>query len=203
MSGIDNNEPPAEIEKRGPGRPRKEPTPTHRAEDLPIEGGEVHIKFRDAHGAPPDQETDPAGYDAYVAHLMARRKPFGAFLQKLARPERPGYYRYWFSDEPGRIKLAQDAGYTFVKTADGKNETFVVDPRHPGGPMLGYLMEIPLALWEADQRQTHRRTDEIESAIKKSKVHVANPQEASEDQGGFYVPKSGSKVESGLARGRK
>lgn len=151
----------------------------------------------------PDFAGDRKSYDDYVARLRKKRQPFAGFTQKLAYPPRPGYYRYWFNDEPGRILQASDAGYEHVKNpATGEHEKRVVGVRKEGGALFAYLMEIPTEIWEEDQRLTHRRTDETEQAIKKSRV-IANKADATTaDEGSFYVPGGGSKVESGPGRKR-
>jgi len=151
----------------------------------------------------PDQASDPDGYKAYVARLRNNRKPFGSFQQKLAYPARPGYYRYWFNDEPGRIVQARDAGYEHVKDpATREIVKRVVGTRKEGGALFGFLMEIPQELWDEDHAATHRRTDEIESAIRKSKVLLDDKANPNEDQGSFYVPRGGSSVKDGVG-GRK
>lgn len=47
-----------------------------------------------------------------------KRIPFSTAIQKLEVPERPGYHRHWFGNEPGRIERAKLAGYEFVKAED-------------------------------------------------------------------------------------
>lgn len=150
----------------------------------------------------PDREKDPDGYRAYVASLRGgSRKPFAGFKQKLAYPERPGYFRYWFNDEPGRILQARDAGYEHVKNpATGEHEKRVVGTRKEGGALLAYLMEIPTEIWEEDQALNRRPTNETEAAIKRSRVLATTPDKT--DEGNFYVPGGGSKVEQGVGRKR-
>ena len=151
----------------------------------------------------PDQASDPDGYKAYVARLRNVRKPFGAFQQKLAYPPRAGYYRYWFNDEPGRVSQAKDAGYNHVKDkGTGEIVKRVVGTKKEGGALFGYLMEIPQELWNEDHAATHRRTDEIESAVRKSKVLLPDGASQEEDQGSFYVPRGGSSVKDGIGSRR-
>lgn len=151
----------------------------------------------------PDRASDPEGYKAYVARLRDQRKPFAGFTQKLAYPPRAGYYRYWFNDEPGRIVQARDAGYEHVKNPQSKQpEKRVVGVRKEGGALFAYLMEIPTEIWEDDQKLTRRRTDDMEQAIRQSRVIAQSDQSAKEDEGNFYVPGGGSKVEGGQGRKR-
>lgn len=145
----------------------------------------------------PDATNDPEGYKAYVARLRNQRKAFGAFQQKLAYPPRAGYYRYWFNDEPGRVSEATDAGYAHVKDPQtGQMVSRAVGTRREGGVLLAYLMEIPTELWEEDRaRSVLRRTDELEAAVKKSKVLLGEGDTVrAEDESAFYVPRGGSSV---------
>lgn len=154
--------------------------------------------------AAPDFASDPDGYRAYVARLRNQRKSFGAFQQKLAYPARPGYYRYWFNDEPGRIAQATDAGYSFVKDPQtGQNVARAVGTRKEGGALMAYLMELPIELWEEDHAKVHRRTDEIETAVRKSKVLLSDNDSPGEDEGNFYVPRGGSSVRDGIGSRRR
>lgn len=148
----------------------------------------------------PDAASDPKSYAAYVAALRAKRQPFGAFQQKLAYPPREGYHRHWFNDDPNRVAEARDAGYEHVKDQDGQHIKRVVGTRREGGALWGYLMEIPTVLWEEDMAAQNKRTDDIEGAIRRSKVMSRSEEDAKEDEGGFYVPRGGSKVQAGQGR---
>jgi hypothetical protein len=75
-----------------------------------------------------------------------KRKPFGSQRRKLEYPERPGYHRHWFNDDPNRVNQARDAGYEHVLNEKGEPEYYVVGSAKGGGPLRAYLMEIPL-LW--------------------------------------------------------
>ena len=91
------------------------------------------------------------------------RRGFGQTLQKLAYAERPGYHRHWFNDEPGRVALARDAGYTPVLDAEGKPVGRVVD-KTTG--MVAYLHEIPEAWYKADLQVAQKAADEKDAAIR-------------------------------------
>lgn len=203
MSDLNNPlaEAAAELpERRGPGRPPKpkpEPIESPRSADgAVIAAGETVLKAE----VTPDLGTKE--YDEYVARIRDKRKPFGDFIQKLARKPRPGYYRVWINDEPGRIQQAKNAGYVHVlDEATGRIEVLNINPHIPGAAQLGYLMEIPQEIWELDQIMKHKRADQIEAAIRKSKVIAASSSDASEDAGGFYVPGGGSKVDN-IGKGR-
>lgn len=78
------------------------------------------------------------------------RKPFGNFEQKLNYPNREGYHRHWFNDEPGRLLRAADAGYEQVVDPDGKPVSMVVGVSRGGGALTAYLHEIPEEWYRED-----------------------------------------------------
>ena len=79
------------------------------------------------------------------------RKPLGRQTQKLDSSERPGFHRHWFNDERDRIKEALEAGYAYVKDAEGKPMSKVVGTKKEGGPLTAYRMELPLEWYDQDQ----------------------------------------------------
>jgi len=99
--------------------------------------------------------------------------------RRLRFPKREGYHRHVFNDDKktNRIQRALDAGYTFVTDdVDGR------DPRagdasrigkntsqHVGDGMMGFLMEIPMDLYEEDQRSKQSVIDAREAQIKRIK----------------------------------
>ena len=110
--------------------------------------------------------TDPAEIlvqlpDGRVVDWESRRG-FGATSQKLAYPERAGFHRHWFNDEPGRVDEARAAGYTPVLDRDGKQVSRVVD-KTTG--MLAYLHEVPQVWYEEDLKVAQRAADEKDAAI--------------------------------------
>jgi hypothetical protein len=193
MSDIENETPLPQPEKRGPGRPPN-PKPAPLA---PTVDPDAIINTAASSGSENSRPTPDYGtkeYDKYVARLRETHKPFGGFEQKLARPGRKGYHRVWINDEPGRINQARNAGFEHVKDpATGKNEVMVVNPSKPVGSQFGYFMEIPIEIWELNQKLKHARSDAIEAAIKGSKVLTAEAKD--EDGGAFYVPGGGSSVD--------
>lgn len=74
----------------------------------------------------------------------------------------PGFHGHWFSTDPGRIDMALAAGYRF-KTKDGHTYSATIHEngidsrvsKPGGGGITLYFMEIPLDLYEADQRAKH------------------------------------------------
>lgn len=78
------------------------------------------------------------------------RKPFGNQEQKLAYPNREGFHRHWFNDEPGRIMRAREAGYEQVEDEDGRPVSTVVGIGRGGQALVAFLMEIPQQWFEED-----------------------------------------------------
>lgn len=79
------------------------------------------------------------------------RKPFGSQRQKLQYPNREGYHRHWFNDEPGRIEAAAEAGYEHVRDErKGGNVQTVVGTARGGGALIAFLMEIPEEWYRED-----------------------------------------------------
>ena len=95
--------------------------------------------------------------------------PMSTPQARLQVPQRAGYYRHWFRNEPGRIERAQRAGYTFVDAADANMASRGLGgtPEDGGSTDLGsrvsvaaggygdngqalrlYLMECPIAIYK-------------------------------------------------------
>ena len=77
-------------------------------------------------------------------------------------PTRQGFHRHWFNDEPERVALARDAGYTQVIDAKGAPVARVVDK---GTGMRAYLHEIPEAWYKADLAAAQKAADERDVAV--------------------------------------
>jgi hypothetical protein len=118
------------------------------------------------------------------------RRGFGAQSQKLAYPDRMGYHRHWFNDTPGRIAGALESGYTHVNGHDGKPVTRVVGVNTTGGPLLGFLLEIPEEWWEDDMAENEKINQAKEESIKRG----AQPKDA-KDQNAFYPTAQGRRLE--------
>ncbi|MEJ0093818.1 MAG: hypothetical protein WDN46_10345 [Methylocella sp.] len=129
--------------------------------------------------------------DEGLARRKATRKPFGAFVQKLSYPVRPNYHRHVFNDEDGRLELAQEAGYTFVKK-DGNPIKRVVGTAKAGGPLFGYLMEIPQEWYDEDMRNAQKRVDETDTAIRRGEMISGKAAEDSQQR--FYASSQGRQI---------
>lgn len=140
---------------------------------------------------PKDDLTSDAQFDPMKpARRVTRetRKPFGTLDQKLAYPSRPGYHRHWFTDKPGRITQAREAGYEHVTDPHtGKMVSRVVGKDKKGDAEIGYLMEIPQEWYEEDVAQTQKRVDQSDSAIRRGEANRG-------EDDGRYIPAQGITV---------
>lgn len=110
------------------------------------------------------------------------RQPFGSTTQKLAYPPRTGYHRHWFNDEPGRIDQALAAGYTHVDDKEGNQVKRVVGVTQGGGPLVGYLMEVPEEWFQEDMARQQKEVDKLDDAIRRGAI-AGKPGED-----GRYIP---------------
>lgn len=111
------------------------------------------------------------------------RRPFGSHNQKLAYESRSGFHRHWFNEDPGRIDQALAAGYTHVEDKEGKKVARVVGTNPAGGPLMGYLMEIPEEWYQEDMVAGQKKVDELDASIRRGDIAG----EVGSD--GRYVPK--------------
>jgi hypothetical protein len=125
---------------------------------------------------------------ADIARIRKIRKPFGAFTQKLALPERHGYHRHWFNDVAGRIDEAKASGWEHVKDQEGKPIKRVVGSGRDKGALYAFAMELPLVFWEEDQKAKHDEAQSKIDEIKKSPFRAAAGQAKKSDGGKFYSP---------------
>lgn len=124
----------------------------------------------------------------------ANRKPLGQRTPRLAAASRPGYYRRWMNDIRDRLQLASQAGYAFVKDAQGKNIERA-GGYYEGNGFKTYLMELPMKWRNEDLEVRQDRSDELDETIYKG----AYKQEAGDKR---YVPESGISIQSGTGPGR-
>ncbi|GAA4478325.1 hypothetical protein [Gluconacetobacter asukensis] len=117
---------------------------------------------------------------------VASRRPFGLREQKLAYPDREGYHRHWFNDEPGRIARAGDAGYKQVLDESGKPVSMTVGVARGGGAQIAYLMEIPAEWYREDMAAQESGHRELMEQIREGRV-PGGPTGA--DRQAQYVPR--------------
>lgn len=149
---------------------------------------------RGSEGPTADAALVPGATDAEILakdieRIRKMRKPFGAMTQKLALPERPGYHRHWFNDEPGRIDEATSNGWAHVKDREGKSIRRVVGRGRDSGAMYGYAMELPIVFWQADQKARNDAAQARIDEIKKTPFRSKPGQGERADEGKFYSAK--------------
>lgn len=96
-----------------------------------------------------------------------KRRPFGSMEQKLQWPDREGYHRHWFNDDPGRLIRADEAGYTKVHDEDGKPVQCVVGTARGGGPLIAYLHETPQEWFDEDMAAQEAVVMELKRQIER------------------------------------
>lgn len=110
--------------------------------------------------------------DGATADVLQRRpgfvrKPFGSKEQKLSYPNRAGYHRHWFNDEPGRLIRASEAGYEQVRDKDGKPVSTVVGISRGGQPLTAYLHETPQEWHDEDMAAQDAAVEDLLGQIKR------------------------------------
>lgn len=112
-----------------------------------------------------------------------------------------GYHLHVFTDTGGRIQMALDSGYEFVRPDEvggvsenvvsrngdlGERIRFLVNPRAEGTEQYGYLMKIRQEWYEEDQAELQAKNNLIDAAVRKGKITGENPS--------FYTPRDGIKL---------
>lgn len=142
------------------------------------------------------------------------RVPLGVPRRKLGFELREGYHRHWFNDDipgqgvqagadsntvVGRINDARRGGYTHVCEADGSFAYRLAGTHKNGDPKYTYLMEIPLELYEEDQKRKREIDDATEAAIKGGRPFTGKGSASLE--GSTYIPKSGISITARTGEG--
>ena len=134
-------------------------------------------RARDAKGrimprAKPVQAAPEAAEVDVEVNNGVKRIPLGQHVAKLSYPVRPGYVRRWVSEIPGRIERALGAGWSHVKDPNTKKPVGqVVDQSLGEKGRRGYLMEIPEALYDEDQKVKQDSLDEVDKLIDSGKYN--------------------------------
>lgn len=121
-----------------------------------------------------------------------KRRPFGVPVSRLSIfKEIDGYHLRWINDEPGRLALAQESGYTFVEPSEvgraSNDDNMVkelVGTQRDNSPMFAYLMKIPMEYYLEDRNLMDNKLDKIDDSIRRG-----NYERQSGD--GRYVPDGG------------
>jgi hypothetical protein len=174
-----------------PRAPRRQVAPEPQASALPRHEA-LHV----------DSDRDDLSADAAFLEAQSERKalaadierirklrearPFSTMTQKLALPTRPGYYRHWFNDEPGRVDEATNNGWSHVKDKDSKPVKLVVGTGRDKGALNAYAMEMPIVFWNEDRDRRHKMAQDRVDEIKKAPFRAKPGQADKSDQGKFY-----------------
>lgn len=142
-----------------------------------------------------DAQVTTSEVDAAFERRRRARKPFGSAEQKLQYPEREGYHRHWFNDEPGRLLRAQEAGYEQVHDERGQPVSTIVGISRGGGPLTAYLCEIPQTWYDEDMAAQEQAVLELKRQIEQGEF--ARPRGADgqaryagSDRGGISIRES-------------
>lgn len=123
-----------------------------------------------------------------IARIRETRKPLGAFTQKLAYAKRPGYYRHWFNDSPGRVEEARQAGWSHVQGSDRKPVARHVGSGRDDKGLSAFLMEIPDIIHREDQQEFHDMARSRIDSLKAAPFRAQPGQATAADKGKFYDP---------------
>lgn len=166
---------------------RTEFTDTVRSGSLPLEcGGSVDREVAEHLAA--EGNSDTATLEQDIARIRQTRKPLGAFAQKLALPQRPGYHRHWFNDVAGRVEEAENNGWAHIAGKDRKPLTRCVGSGRDKGALYAYAMEIPEVFWQEDQDARNQAAAEKMAGLKTNPFRAAPGQAKAADKGKFYDP---------------
>lgn len=141
--------------RRGPNKPKTGPDGEKIALPAPAQVAEAAIP------ATPPEPAAPA--------RRRKRADVGGQHFKLKFPEREGYHRRWVNDKPGRLAMFQELAYDFVTDPNIKSDSSdsrvcrLVGTQDGGAPQNAYLMETPLAEYQAgidEKEEAHSAFDE-------------------------------------------
>lgn len=172
------------VRKAAPAKAKTKAEPADQR--LPVQAGNEHLTA-DAEIVL-DTKNDADQLNKDIARIRKLRKPFGAFSQKLAIDERPGYKRHWFNDSPGRIDQAKANGWEHVKDKQGRPVQIVVGTGRDKGALLAYAMELPKVFWDQDMAARHAEAKARMDGIKKNPFPSAPGSAKASDRDKFYSP---------------
>jgi hypothetical protein len=138
--------------------------------------------------AVPDYDPERPPTAEEIARIRRIRRPMGAFSQKLELPTRPGYFRHWFNDLPGRVDQAKASGWEHVRDRDGQPKKMVVGRSGQSGGQLAYAMELPEIFWREDMIAKNSDAKSRMDALKASPFQAKAGTVDKSDAGKFYTP---------------
>jgi hypothetical protein len=120
-----------------------------------------------------------------------KRVPFGAMTPTLAAPDRPGFHRHWFNDEPGRIDRAKLGGYQHAQDQKGDPVSRVTGRAEGGQARKSYLMEIPIEWYREDVAAQ-------DAALEDRLAEIRHGRSGPGSADHRYIPQQGITVKTGI-----
>jgi len=129
-----------------------------------------------------------------------KRVPLGVQRLKMAVSKRPGFKRRWVNDTGDRLNQAMEGGYSLV-SRDGaefteedvanRNDSLnnAVSKPVNSGEIKAFLMEIPTALYTADQKVKADNINRTEEGLRHGADAHGRP-----GADGRYIPREGIKI---------
>ena len=129
-----------------------------------------------------------------------KRVPLGVPRLKMAVSDRLGFKRRWVNDKGNRINEALEGGYSLVprdgaeyteEDVNNRNDSLNNAMSKPvnSGESKAYLMEIPTALYNADQKVKADNINETEDGLRRGADTHGQP-----GSDGRYIPREGIKI---------
>lgn len=129
-----------------------------------------------------------------------KRVPLGVPRLKMAVSKRPGFERRWVNDKGDRLSQAMEGGYNLVprdgaefteEDVANRNDSLnnAVSKPVNSGELKAYLMEIPTALYKADQKVKADSINETEEGLRQGADTHGRP-----GTDGRYIPREGIKI---------
>lgn len=155
------------------------------------------------------EESKKSQRQLEVERLRKIRVAPGIPSRNLDYPAREGYARRVVCDRQGRLDKFERGGWSYVSqdALDEKNPgtlkattregvdsrvSQVVGSHKDGQPMKGYLMELPIELYNEDQAAKMEQVDDLESGLRQGADTDGSGKPGKD---GRYIPSTGIKIE--------
>lgn len=90
---------------------------------------------------------------------------------RLDYPKRPGWHQCWINDVPGNIQRFKERGYEFrIDPVTKERVSRVAGALEGGGGLQAFLMEIPLEIYQEDQKALEAENDKIDKQIRRGRI---------------------------------
>ena len=121
-----------------------------------------------------------------------KRVPLGVQRLKMSVGKRQGFNRRWVNDTGDRLNQAMEGGYNFAprdgaefteEDVSNRNDSInnAISKPVNSGETKAFLMEIPTALYKADQKEKADSINETENGLRRG-------------ADGRYIPREGIKI---------